>query len=484
MKRAAFFCSAAMTLSLLTGCSFHAMRPAPDAKAPASYLRAEDAAPAEAAGRWWESFSDDRLNGLMIEAFKNNLDIARAAGRVAQSEAAAGIAGAGRYPQVEAQARAGESRVSGNTSESYRLSAAASYEIDLFKKVSARTEAARAEAAASKEDMKALYISISARIADLYYLAVEQRAQLELTDRTIAAFADTLERVERRYEAGLVPALDLYQSRQNLAIAKTQRPLFQSNLERTMHAISVLLGRYPDKEVYAEGSVLPEPPEFSVGLPSQLLKRRPDLEAALLRVEASDHRVAAAVADRFPSFSLIGEYGGASGELSTMLDSPNIFWNIFMQAALPVIDGGRRKAEAERTDAVYRELLAAYRQAVLTSFKEVEDALSSGRASKERITHLAQRVDDSASALRLALDSYMAGLSDYLPVIIEQQRQFEAESALLAARRQLISDRIALARALGGHWADEAAGAAGMTGTDRTDKAAGKDAAIYGRKES
>ena len=474
MKRAAFFSSAVITLSLLTGCGVHSMRPAPDAKVPVSYLRAQEAVPAEEAGRWWESFSDERLNALMIEAFANNLDIASAAGRVAQAEAAAGIAGAGKYPQVEAQARAGEARASGNTSESYRLSAAASYEIDLFKKVSSRANAARREAAASREDMKALYISISARLADLYYLAVEQRAQLELTDRTIAAFADTLERVERRYNAGLVPALDLYQSRQNLAIAKTQRPLFQSNLEKTMHAISVLLGRYPDKDVYAKGSALPEPPEFPVGLPSQLLKRRPDLEAALLRVEASDYRVAAAVADRFPSFSLTGEYGGASAELAAILDSPNIFWNLFMQAALPVIDGGRRKAEAQRTDAVYRELLAGYQQAVLTSFREVEDALSNGRASQERITHLAQRAGDSASALRLALDRYMAGLSDYLPVITEQQRQFDAESALLAARRQLISDRIALARALGGRWTDEAA---------VSNRAAEKGPAIEARKE-
>lgn len=470
MKKTAFFCSSIISLSLLTGCGAHTMRPAPDAKVPASYLRAQEAVPAEEAGRWWESFSDEKLNALMGEAFANNLDIARAAWRVAQSEAAAGIAGAGKYPQIEAQARAGEARASRNTSESYRLSAAASYEIDLWKKVSSRANAASAEAAASKEDMKALYISISARLADLYYLAVEQRAQLELTDRTIAAFEDTLERVERRYNAGLVPALDLYQSRQNLAIAKTQRPLFQSNLEKTMHAISVLLGRFPDKEVFAEGSFLPQPPEFAVGLPSQLLKRRPDLEAALLRVEASDYRVAAAIADRFPSFSLIGEYGGASGELSTILDSPNIFWSIFMQAALPVIDGGRRKAEAERTDAVYREAIAGYQQAVLTSFREVEDALSNGSASKERITLLEQRVGDSASALRLALDSYMAGLSDYLPVITEQQRQFDAESALLAARRQLISDRIALARALGGRWADEAAGATEKSPAIKTGK--------------
>jgi NodT family efflux transporter outer membrane factor (OMF) lipoprotein len=343
-----------------------------------------------------------------------------------------------------------------NTSH-FRLSPTTSYEIDLWRKISSRTKAARLDASASEEDIRSLYISISAELADLYYLAVEQRAQLELTDRTIEAFEDALARVERRYREGLVPALDLYQARENLALAKSQRPVFEANLETTLHAVSVLLGRFPGKEISGEASTLPEAPDFTVGLPSRLLTGRPDLRAALLRVEASDHRVAAAIADRFPSFNLIGEYGGASDTLNTILASPNIFWNIFLQAALPVIDGGRRKAEAEKAEAAYREALLGYRQAVLTSFREVEDALSSGRASKERIKMLKERVDAAESALRLALEKYLAGLSDYLPVLTAQQRLYDTRSTLLSARRQFISDRIALARSLGGEWADEAA---------------------------
>ncbi|MFQ5736477.1 MAG: efflux transporter outer membrane subunit [Thermodesulfobacteriota bacterium] len=458
-----------MALATLAGCGVHGLRLADITRGmPDVFSEGEDATPAGEAGRWWERFEDPGLNALMEEAFANNLDLIVAEQRLAQTEAVARATGAAEWPQVEAGATggrqsfgvsAGSSSLSaaGFNTGDFRLSATASYELDLWKKIASRARAARADALASREDIKALYISISAQLADLYYLAIEQKAQLELADRTIAAFEETLARVESRYRAGLVPALDLYQSRQNLATAKAARPAFESNLDRTRHAISVLLGRFPGAELAAQGSVLPEPPEFHVGLPSSLLRRRPDIEAARLRVDASDYRVAEAMADRFPSFNLIGEYGGASDTLGTILESPNIFWNVFIQAAMPVIDGGRRKAEVERTDAAYNEALARYRKALLTSFQEVEDALSSASASKERIKMLEERVRASESSLRLALDSYMAGLSDYLPVLAAQQGYYDASSALLAARRQLISDRIALARSLGGQWADRAA---------------------------
>lgn len=467
MRKGPFLISVFVATALVSGCGVHNIRKTDVApEMPRAFAGAEDASPAEEAGRWWKKFNDEKLNAIMDEAFANNLDIARAVERLAQTEAVYRATGAAGYPQVDAAAKGGRSRASGVTADNYRLSAAASFEIDLWRKISSRTKAAKLDASASKEDIRSLYISISAELADLYYLAVEQRAQLELTDRTIEAFEDTLTRVERRYREGLVPALDLYQARQNLALAKSQRPVFEASLDTTLHAVSVLSGRFPGKELSGQTTELPEAPDFAVGLPSRLLTGRPDLRGALLRVEASDQRVAAAIADRFPSFNLIGEYGGASAVLGSILDSPNVFWNALLQAALPVIDGGRRKAEAQRAEAAYREALLGYRQAVLTSFREVEDALSSGKASKGRIGMLKERVDASESALRLALDRYLAGLSDYLPVLTEQQRLYEAQSTLLSARRQFISNRIALARSLGGEWADEAAAKYATAGKD------------------
>ena len=138
-----------------------------------------------------------------------------------------------------------------------------------------------------------------------------------------------------------------------------------------------------------------------------------------------------------------------------MLDSPNIFWNILLRAAQPVLDAGRRKAEVDRTKSVFREKLAAYHQAVLNAYREVEDSLAKSRASEERIAMLGNTVSASENSHRLALNNYMQGLTDYLPVLTEQVRYVTARSNLLTAKRQFISDRIQLARALGGAWTDQ-----------------------------
>lgn len=455
-----------ISVLMLTGCSLFRPEVTPSHNMPSAYsgLSEEASSPI---GKWWERFDDEDLNSLMKEAFQNNLDIEQAYERILQSQAILRTANSSLGPFVDIEGSGSRTRQSGFFSGSsdtvfgsvtfntYSLSAAARYELDLWGKFRSNSRAARYDVKTSEEDLKALLISISAQLSDLYYLAVEQRAQIDLSGRTIASFEDTLQRVERRYRSGLVPAIDLYQSRQNLASAKAQRPIYESNLAVTLNAISVLTGRFPGDGIGGSINELPEPFVFDLGLPSQLLKRRPDIESALMSLKASDERVSAAIADRFPSFNLTGSYGGSSDELKSVLDSPNIFWNIIMQIAQPVIDSGRRRAEVSRTEAVFREKLAAYHMTVLNSFREVEDALARGNASEERIRMLEKTVSASDSSLRLALDRYMYGLTDYLPVLTEQLRNVTVSSNLLAAKRQLISDRIQLARALGGEWADD-----------------------------
>jgi outer membrane protein TolC len=218
----------------------------------------------------------------------------------------------------------------------------------------------------------------------------------------------------------------------------------------------VLLGRYPGRGVVNGQQGLPEEiPDFPAGIPSQLLARRPDVEADLQRLKASDDRIAAAIADRFPALSLTGSYGGQSAELGDLLGSGNILWNVLLNIAQPLFDGGRRAAEVDRTRAVFRENLAGYHQSVLTAFREVEDALAAGRTGANRIARLRDAEQASAAALRLALDRYLQGLSEYLPVLTAQGLYFDSQSQLLAARRQLIADRITLARSLGGMWMEE-----------------------------
>jgi NodT family efflux transporter outer membrane factor (OMF) lipoprotein len=448
----------AALLSILTGCSLHQPQQATLPVAiPPAYVEPGDASPA--IERWWESFADPQLNALIDEAFAANLDLDQAFARLQQTEAQLQSTAAAQRPFLTLLGESKEEKTPSFFDDiqgsSHRFSAAAGYEVDLWRKLASRTRGARLDLAASRREVETLYLTLAARVADLYFLAVEQRAQLALTDRNIAAFADTLERVERRYREGLVPALDVYQSRQNLAGARSRRPQFENSLAATEHALAVLLGRYPGGAAAGGLAALPAIAEqFATGLPSQLLARRPDVEAALLRLQASDARIAAAIADRFPSVNLLANYGYMRTAFSTG-DIVGTFWNVAVDLAQPILDGGRRAAEVERNRAVFRENLARYQQAVLTAFQEVEDALVANRTTEERISFLAQREEASEAALRLALDGYLQGLSDYLPVLTAQGLQFDAESQLLAARRQLFADRITLARALGGEWMDE-----------------------------
>lgn len=458
------FCAACWGfLSLGAGCALHRPQPANlPVDVPPEY--AESSAEGEPLGaleHWWKRFDDADLDALMAEAFSANLDLRQARARLEQAEALVRTARAAQRPVFDLSGDGGRRRQQAGaagavTSDSFSLSVPASFEIDLWRRLASRTEAARLEQGAFRAEFDALFLSLSAQVADLYYLAIEQRQQLALTDRNIAAFSDTLERVERRYREGLVPPLDVYQSRQNLASARSRRPQFANGLAAAEHALAVLLGRYPGRGVVHADRTLPAVfPDFPAGVPSGLLARRPDVEGSLLRLRASDARIAAAIADRFPALRLTGSYGGQSTELGDLLGAGNIFWNLLLNIAQPLYDGGRRAAEVERTRALFRENLAGYHQAVLSAFREVEDALAAGRTTEERIARLGESEEASAAALRLALDRYLQGLSEYLPVLTAQGLHFDAQSQLLAARRQFIADRITLARALGGAWMEK-----------------------------
>jgi NodT family efflux transporter outer membrane factor (OMF) lipoprotein len=444
-------------LVLLTGCSLH--RPQEitlPAELPDAYRSQGGIPSGPPLARWWENFDDPRLNELMAELFAANLELEQAFARLEQARSAMRGVRSARVPFANIEAEGGRSRqpsFAGDfTGDNQRLAAAAGFEVDLWGKLSARTRAAEKDAQARLEELRTLYLGLSAQLADLYYLAVEQRSQIELADRTIVSFTDTLERVEERYRAGLVPPLDVYQARQSLAAAQASRHVFEANLAAAQHAVAVLLGRYPDGETAGDLAVLPPVPEaFPVGLPAQLVGRRPDLKAALRRIEAADARVAAAIADRFPSVNLLGNFGHSRQDFSTGLIAGD-FWSLLGQLTLPVIDGGRRRAEVDRSRAVVRETVARYRQEALDAFREVEDALSANLAEEQRIARLEENGAAAESALRLSLDSYLNGLTDYLPVLTAQRSDFDVRSRLLAARRQLISDRITLARALGGDW--------------------------------
>lgn len=426
---------------------------------PEHYLEQSAASPSrDPVGPWWYIFADSQLDSLIADLFGQNLQIEQGFARLQQAQASRQKIRSAQFPALDINGEAGRSRqpsfagdFTGNNSQ---LAAAASFEIDLWGKLSSRTRAGDKELEASYEDLRTLYLGLTAELAEFYFLAVEQRAQINLTLETIRSFEDTVQRVESRYRMGLVPALDVYQARQNLGAARATLYNFEANLANAEHAIAVLVGRYPDRTSAGDLGQLPTAPEtFPTGLPTELIGHRPDLRAALRRVEVADAEVAVAIAERFPSINLLGNFGQTRQDFSTGLIEGD-FWSLLGSLTMPVFDAGRRKAEVDRSKFRLQEAVAAYQQAVLNAFREVEDALAGNQTTEVRITRLIETTDATGSALRLSLKRYMLGVSDYLPVLTAQRNDFEAQSALLTARRQLVSARISLARALGGRWMD------------------------------
>ena len=448
----------AAMLSAMVGCTLHEPSPVTlTVDPPPEYLESREGgmtnAPTE---RWWLAFQDEQLNRLMEELFRQNLELTQLIARLDQVESLVRINRSAQLPFLSSDGSLSRSQQPGLNDDfignTEQLSLVAGFELDLWGKLKARTKAAQLDYAAGQEDLQTLYIGLSARLADLYFLAVEQRAQMALNDQLVASYVDTEQRVERRYRLGLAPAIDMYQSRQTQTAARSIRYLYEARLAEAEHAISVLLGRYPEQNKNGSLAELPAAPNLpGVGIPADLLNNRPDLRAALTRVEAADERVAAAIADRFPTISLSGSYGTLRQDVTAGLLSGE-FWSLLGNLSMPIVDGGRRRAEVDRQQAALREAVALYQQTVLNAFKDVEDALANNYATAQRLEQLAATAEATGATLRLSTDRYLAGLDDYLPVLTAQRTDFETRSNLLAAQRQLLVDRISLARALGGSW--------------------------------
>lgn len=408
---------------------------------------------------WWKAFKDPVLDRLVAKTLDGNLDIFAAIERLDQARAVYRQINAARFPtlgfQGDASRGSSPSMFGDVTGGSYELQFQAGYEVDLWQKYKKASDAAEFDVNASIEDVKGLYLSVAAQVADLYFIAVEQRVQIKMVEEIVRSARETLAFVERRYRGGVVDAVDVYQARQTLSSAESRLPVYATRLRQTEHAISVLCGRFPERGVtggmdeLVKDLTLPD-----TGVPAVLLQRRPDIRKAFLTLKAQDARVASAVADLYPAFRI----GGSLGQSQSMLTSSPIvgeFWNIFAGVTQPIFEGGRRVAEVERREAAFREAVINYRQKVLNAVMEVEDAVAACRGGKERIKRLEKWVDAASSALQLSKNRYFWGVTDYLPVLTAEAAQLEAKSQLISARRIYISNFIGLAKALGGGWMDQ-----------------------------
>jgi NodT family efflux transporter outer membrane factor (OMF) lipoprotein len=415
---------------------------------------------AMAAGAWWTAFGSEDLALLVSEALSVNPGLAQAAARLEQARAAARRQGAGVYPAATLSGRGASvretSRGGGDGGadvtverEEYGLELAASYELDLWGRVRAVRGSARKLAEASLEDLETAAMTVAGRVCALYVSLGELAVKIERVRRQIDANRSALDLLERRRRKGKAVALDVYQQQQALASTEALLPPLQAEAAVQRHELAVLLGRPPRAENLPEVRALPPlPPLPDTGLPAELVARRPDVRAAARRLEASDLDLDAAQADRLPALRLTASAAYASDDPGTLFD--NWLLNLAAGLTMPLLDGGRRRAETDRTAAVREERVARYREAVLAAFREVEDALVRERRLREEAAALGEELDCGRKALTEARALYVKGQTDYLRVLTALASVQLLERRRISAEANLLRNRVALYRALGG----------------------------------
>ena len=456
--------SAAIVVPALAGCGglLHSVdeTPKPPVDVAGKFGRSI-ATSSVAVGQWWTAFGDDQLNEVMSTAVSENLDLKRARARLEQAQAIRRGANSAWWPTIDVSANVSRSRSAFQfgafENNQYDLSAAAAYEIDFWGRINFTTEAAALDFKASELDVETMAMSVSAQVAETWFQLVEQRTTLDLLLSQLEANRTFLKLVEYRFGQGQVGALDVYQQRQQVAASEGQIPVIESAVAVLEHRLAVLLARTPSAPRLPMQAKLPDlPPAPAVGVPSDLLKRRPDIMAAQARVTAADNRVGAAIADQFPTIRLSANAGFRSftnpGDLFD-----DFIWTLAGGLTGPLFDGTRRYAEVQRTKAVLRDQLLAYGQVVLTAFQEVEDALVQEQQQRKALYELDKQVVLARETLEQARSRYINGLDDYLRVLTALTSLQQLEQAQVAARRTLLSYRIQLYRALGGDWPKEIA---------------------------
>jgi len=437
----------------ITGCASVPRRtPVPEGVTPVAFSSSGEAV---LDARWWLSFQDTHLNALMDQALVNNPGLLATYERLAQAQAVAKKDGAGQFPTLDGRAEADRTtrRTAGVTTSTNEFSVGATvgYEVDLWGRVRSTAQAARLDVRASEADLKAAGMTLSASVANAWYRLVEQQKQVDLLANQLAINEQIQELVNLRFKRGLVRAADVLRQRQFAEATRGQMALARSRKAVLAHQLAILLGQPPLFGVADSMANLIDLPVLPhVGVPADLIQRRPDIQSAFFDVMAADKRVASAVADRFPRLSLSGQATSSDSRVGGLFE--DWLFNFSANLVGPLIDGGRRRAEVARTKAIVNERLQVYGQVVLNSLAEVEDALIQEAEQTVYLESLAKQLVLSEQVIVRARDNYTSGGADYLRVLDALQTHQQLERTYLAAKRELIGYRVDLCRALGGGW--------------------------------
>lgn len=427
---------------------------------------------------WWEEFGDETLNRLVRRVLERNLDIQKAAARFLEVRARLVQTRADRFPELNLQGQAQRqrrtttailptlagvvTRQNRETIDTHSLSLPAAFELDLWGRLSRADEAARADLLQAAESQWTVAQSVVAEAISLYLQAEAFERRIGIAGDSIDTYRKSLQLVEARYERGLTSILDVRQARRLLAQAEASLPGLRQELGTVQQRLGVLAGAYPKTspprhhpENYFQ-SLEPVP----TGLPSDLLKRRPDVRAAEANLKALNARVGVAKASRFPRINLTGSFGYSSGDLSLLFEPESELWNLAAGIVQPLFDGGRLKAAQRGAEARYLQGVAEYAKTLLTAFSEVEGALLTRKEQLERRARVLDFLNEARATQEVAENRYRRGLVDFLTVLEATQTRFQAEENLVLLDLAILTNRVSLYRALGGGWAGHAVASA------------------------
>lgn len=427
----------------------------------------------EAPGAWLDTFEDTSLTALVDEAIHYNYDLKEAQERLEQAALNVKIAGAGLWPQISLGADAsrfkrnfiGFSALGGggngdevisNTVNTYEPSVNLSWEIDLWGGIRDSRHAAYADLLSEAALFESARFSLAANVARGWFTAIETELQLELANKTTRNLENNLEIIEKRYQSGTVPPLDLRLARSDLATSQADLSLRARQRDNAVRSLEIVLGRYPSAELKLAEKLPEVTSELPAGMPLELLERRPDIIAAFQQIEAERRRAKVAQKARLPNFTISASYGTSSSRLADALEQSFTVWTLVGSALQPIFQGGRLNASAKAARSRWKAALARYKATVLNAYLEVESALVSELYLKERITSLELATAEANAAEALAWDRYKKGTSDILTFLDAQRRAFGARSALIESKVNYLSNRIDLYLALGGSFMEEA----------------------------
>jgi NodT family efflux transporter outer membrane factor (OMF) lipoprotein len=418
-----------------------------------------------AKGAWWQRYGDAQLDQLQAQALANNATLAVASARLAQARASVDSVSAARFPQLALGARAQRLKISANrplsnystpnfstVQNDATLSLNVSYEVDLAGRVQRSVEGARASAEQSAADFENTRLLLSADLASAYFNLRALDTEIDVLTRSIALQQRAFDLISARHDLGAATGLDVAQQQALLDNTRVQVDVLARQRGQFEHAIATLTGTAAPSFTLAPAVQTNLPPVVPIGVPSDVLERRPDVASAERAMAAANAQIGVAKAAFYPSVFIAPSIGVDSRALGTLFDAPSVLWSLGVSATEVLFDGGRLNANVDFARAGYDATVANYRRVVLTAMQEVEDGITGGASLERAHTQALAAVASARRVLDMATARYDGGATTYLDVITAQQALLvtERQAAQLLGQRLLTS--VFLVKALGGDW--------------------------------